>query len=477
MSMMLQPILAIGLIPPQVALLLTICLIIFLFRRDIRERPNVTGALWLPLIWMFIICSRQPSEWLGLFGLNLGGTSLEEGSPFDACVYFSLIAAGTHVLRTRRVQLSEVIRNNQWLAIFFVYCFLAIFWSDYPFVSFKRWIKVIGHPVMTLIILTEADPIEALTTVMKRCAYLVIPISVTFIRYFPEWGRGFDQWTGAAMNTGITANKNSLGCDCLILGFFLFWHFLQARQMERGRARRDEILLVGIFLAAIWWLLSQAQSSTSSVSLVLSASVLWILGLRSINKRLVGTYLILAVVAIAIAQGIFGLYDYVLHFLNKNSTLTDRTLLWSELLKFPINPLFGSGFESFFLGSRSQALAAKLWWAPNEAHNGYLETYLNLGLVGLFLFVGLLAIVYAKARAELFRNFELGRFRLAFLLAIIVYNWTEAAVKNVSPMWFMFYVIGLDYLSEEQAVPEPAFRAEELEDEPKQLLYPERETS
>src|ERR1700730_3601536 len=167
MSMMLQPILAIGLIPPQVALLL---------RRDIRERPNVTGALWLPLIWMFIICSRQPSEWLGLFGLRLGAKSLEEGSPFDACVYFSLIAAGIYVLNKRQVQLAEIVRNNQWLTIFFIYCFLAILWSDFPFVSFKRWIKVLGHPVMVLILFTEPDPAEALIRLMKRCAYIIVPV-------------------------------------------------------------------------------------------------------------------------------------------------------------------------------------------------------------------------------------------------------------------------------------------------------------
>jgi exopolysaccharide production protein ExoQ len=441
--------LAVGFIPPQVALFLTVCLIIFLFRRDIRQRPNVTGALWLPLVWMFIICSRQPSEWLSLFGLNFGGKSLEEGSPFDACIYFSLIAAGTYVLHTRRVQLSEIIRNNQWLTIFFVYCFFAIFWSDFPFVSFKRWIKVLGHPIMALIVLTEPDPIEGLTTLTKRCAYVIVPLSIVFIKYFPQWGRGFEPWSGASMSTGVTTEKNALGCDCLILGFFFFWHFLQVKQMERGRARRDEILLTAAFLAGIWWLLWLARSSTSSVSLVLSASILWILGLRSINKRLVGTYLVLAVIAIAIAQGVFGVYEHFLHFLNKNPTLTDRTLLWHELLKFDINPLLGTGFESFFLGQRLRALQAKLWWAPNEAHNGYLETYLNLGWIGLFLFVGLLAVIYAKARATLFENFEIGRFRFALLFAIIAYNWTEAAVKNISPMWFLLYLIAMDYPTHE----------------------------
>jgi exopolysaccharide production protein ExoQ len=77
----------------------------------------------------------------------------------------------------------EIVRNNQWLAIFFVYCFLAIFWSDFPFVAFKRWMKVLGHPIMALIVLTKPDPGEALTRLMKRCAYVIVPVSLLFIKY------------------------------------------------------------------------------------------------------------------------------------------------------------------------------------------------------------------------------------------------------------------------------------------------------
>jgi exopolysaccharide production protein ExoQ len=430
---------------PTIASCLTVAFIIFLFRRDFREKPDITGALWLPLIWMLIICSRQPSDWLNTFGLHSGAVTLEEGSPFDAFIYFALIAAGAYVLNKRHVHLSEIIRENRWLTIFFVYCFLAIFWSDFPFVAFKRWIKVLGHPIMALIVLTEPDPVRAVIRLLKRCAYVIVPVSVLFIKYYPELGRAFDPWTGASINMGIATNKNALGADCLILGFFFFWHLLQTWASQRGRSRRNEFFLTAGFLLAIWWLFSMAHSSTSLVCLFVGMLIVAVLGLRFVDKRFIGTYVVIGVLALLAAEWAFGIYASAIQLLGKDPTLTDRTLLWAELLKVDINPLLGTGFESFWLGERLRSFATSRWWAPNQAHNGYLETYLNLGLVGLFLLIGLLIATFWKARQELFTNFQFGRFRLGFLIAVIAYNWTEAAFKNISAIWFIFYIIALDY--------------------------------
>jgi exopolysaccharide production protein ExoQ len=431
--------------PPQVATLLTLGFIVFLFRRDIRERPNVTSALWIPFVWMFLACSRATSEWLNLFGVHLGGGSLEEGSPLDACVYFALIAAGAYVLSKRHIQISEVIRNNQWLTIFFIYCFLAVLWSDFPLVAFKRWIKILGHPILALVLLTEPDPEEALKRLMKRCAYIVVPVSILFIKYYPQWGRGFSDWTGEGFNTGITVNKNALGADCLILGFFFFWQLVQTWRTERCKARRNELVLVLGFLVMIWWLLSRAQSSTSLVSLLLGVLVVTFVGLRSVDRRLIGTYLVVAVIVCVVAQWMFDAWAQFLHFLGKNETLTDRTEVWHDVLQIHINPLLGAGFESFWLGDRLKIMWEKWAFHPNQAHNGYLETYLNLGLIGLAILVGVLLAAYRKARAELLQNFELGRFRLGFVIAVIAYNWTEASFKAVSAIWFVFYLVAMDY--------------------------------
>src|SRR5262249_333074 len=140
-------------LPPSIAAFLTIAFIIFLFRRDIREKPAVSGALWLPFIWLVIGCSRSLSAWLNIFGLPVSGAaSVEEGSPLDACFYFALIITGACVLNKRQVRLAEIVQNNGWLIAFFLYCFISIAWSDFPFVAFKRWIKILGHPIMVLIV-------------------------------------------------------------------------------------------------------------------------------------------------------------------------------------------------------------------------------------------------------------------------------------------------------------------------------------
>jgi exopolysaccharide production protein ExoQ len=459
--------------PPILASVLTWAFIIYLFRRDFREKPNVTGALWVPLLWMLVICTRAVSEWLSLFGVHLGGISLEEGSPLDASVYYGLIAAGIYVLHKRQVNLAEFFHDNKWLTVFLLYCFLAILWSDFPFVAFKRWTKVIGHPIMVLILFTEPDPMEALTRLMKRCAYVIVPVSILFIKYYPEWGRGFSFWTGQAYNMGITSNKNMLGCDCLILGFFFFWHLLQTWKTERGNARRNELLLIAGFLAAIWWLLSMAQSSTSLMSILLGVLTVVLLGLRFVNRRLVGTYVVVAVLTITVAESTFGVFDYVLAFLNRDSTLTERTDLWHSLFKVKINPILGTGYESFWLGERREKLWIEHPWQPNEAHNGYLETYLTLGLIGLFLLLGLILATFWKARRDLLRDFEWGRFRLGFLVAAVAYNWTEAGFKGLHPVWFVFYIIAVDYqrpqFAENENLPQDAGLEEDRE-----LAYPER---
>jgi O-antigen ligase len=312
-------------------------------------------------------------------------------------------------------------------------------------VAFKRWVKILGHPIMTLIVLTEPDPEEALTHLMKRCAYVIVPVSILFIKFYPELGCNYDPWTGGRMINGVAENKNILGADCMILGFFFFWHLLQTWRTARNSWRRNELRLIAGFAIGIWWLLSGAHCATASISLLIGALIVMFVGMRSINKNFIGTYLLAALVFVAAAQLAFGILGGLSESLGRDSSLTGRTKLWTRLLAIDINPILGTGFESFWLGKRPQQLEGLFWFIPNEAHNGYLETYLTLGLIGLFILIALFIATFWKIRSGLWRDFEWSRFRLGFLGVVVLYNWTEAPFKTVSATFFLLNIIAMDY--------------------------------
>jgi O-antigen ligase len=100
--------------------------------------------------------------------------------------------------------------------------------------------------------------------------------------------------------------------------------------------------------------------------------------------------------------------------------------------------LFGTGFESFWLGERIEQFWRSYWWHPNQAHNGYLEIFLNLGWVG----VALLAAVMAGAARNIWRTFgrnqEAARLSLTLLVVATLYNMTEAAFKSFHLVWIAF---------------------------------------
>jgi exopolysaccharide production protein ExoQ len=437
--------------PPQLALLLTAGFIAALFVRDSRLGYRTTSALWIPLGWMLITGSRFVSEWL-----NPGATGsyrmLADGSPVDRAFFLGLIAAGAVVLWHRRLKVLDVALQHGWLLALLAYSLVAVLWSDFPFVALKRWIKILGHPIMALIIFTEPDPRAALHRVMMRASFILVPLSVTLIKYFPNIGRSFEWWTGAAMNTGVTTNKNALGYVCLVLGLYLAWHLKDYLSQSRAVRERRDVAAAALLLGLVWYLLVLADSKTSLMCLLVGIAAMFAASVLP-AKRL-GTYFVVGAGTYMLLDSTVGIYATVVQLLGRNMTLTDRTDLWNAVLAVPINPLVGAGFESFWLGERLLYMRSLFAFGPNQAHNGYIETYLNLGWIGVVLLIGLIVATFMNAKrfADIDRQFS--HFRIALLGAIVLYNYTEATFKAVHFVWFAFYLIATDYTVVQAALPQ-----------------------
>jgi O-antigen ligase len=376
------------------------------------------------------------------------GASYEEGTPLDAGFFLVLIVLGIRTLARRGVWTASLVRENRWIFLFLAYCFAAILWSDFPFVAFKRWIKVLGHPVMALVILTDPRPTEALRLVLLRCSAIMLPLSVLFVKYLPQYSRMYDPWTGQPQYCGINLNKNELGYCCMAFGLYLVWNLTICYQIKDPKQRREELLVSAILLLMAAWLLKLAQSTTSLITLLTGSVIVTSLRTNLIPKRFFGTFVVSAIILAATAELTIGVYRPLVELFGKDVTLTDRTLVWSDVISMVEWPLVGTGFESFWLGSRLDSLWEKWWWKPNQAHNGYIEVYLNLGIIGLVLLAGMLLSTFRRISALLSYDLDFARLRMAFLFAIVLYNFTEASFKALHILWTIFYLVALRLPSE-----------------------------
>jgi exopolysaccharide production protein ExoQ len=431
---------------PSIATVVYGCVILGLFWLDRDHKARTSVALWIPVGWLAIAGSRSVSQWLEL-NPTYSPDQLLEGSPIDRLVYTGLLAAGLIVLICRRRQVGRFLRSNGPILLFFLYCAVSLFWSDYPGVAFKRWTKALGDLVMVLIVLTDPERLAAVKRLLARLAYVLIPLSILFIKYYPGLGMAYNEWTGERIYIGVTANKNTLGAICLCLGLGALWRFVAAYKDQEVTGRIRQMIASGIFLVMVLRLFQLMNSMTSLSCFVMASILLLAANFRAVIRRPAVVHLLVAsMLAVSVSVLFLGVSPDALLAMGRNSTLTDRTKLWAELLRLVRNPMFGTGFESFWLGPRLEEIWRLNPWRPNEAHNGYLEVFLNLGWVG----VALLLVVIAAGYRTVFRawrsNVPTGSLFLAYFFVGLTYNFTEAAFfRMLAPAWlFLLFAIVSD---------------------------------
>ena len=429
---------------PEIARLLIVTFILGTLAIDARRKPSVSFALWLPLIWLAVIASRPLTEWIHP-SIGILGAHAEEGSPIDRAILSLLIVTGTFVLISRRLKWARWMKENRWVFILFAYCGVSIVWSDFPGIAFRRWVRALGSLTMILVVLSDEDPIAAAAALVRRCAYILIPVSFLFVKYFRNLAVNYNPWTGEEYLVGVTTDKNALGRLCLVSAVFVLWDLMRKKPLDDERLVRRAGTLIGIIvLAMTLWLLHESKSATSLASFIAGATVMFGLGLPFFrrNARHIGKFIVASALTVLILAVPLNLMEVVVTSLGRDMTFTDRTFIWHDLLELHTNPVVGVGYDSFWLGDRLDAFIAK--HQVYEAHNGYLEAYLELGFVGLFLLGALVFSVYQKGRRSLLGEFDYGRLRLVMVMLFLMYNATEASYKATTLMFFVLLLVSMD---------------------------------
>jgi O-antigen ligase len=387
--------------------------------------------------------SRPITYWFDAAGGGELQSSLD-GSPIERNILICLIATGLAALLARRVNWPAVFSEYKVVWLFYVYAFLSALWSPYPVVTAKRVIRELGDVVMILMILTAPNSLDAMKRVFMRCIVVLVPLSVLFIKYYPAIGRYQNRWTYKTMYSGVTTNKNSLGLLAMVGGLLLLSHLAESGEYrKRWRGLASVWPEVGVLLLCLW-IINLADSATALVSFILG--VLVFIASRTIcaGASVKATVWGVAAVVLAgvVALSVSGLREVFTQGVGRRSDLTDRTAIWAAALALPTNPIVGAGFSSVWLTPEGLALSKEQGFL-SHSHNGYLETYLNGGVIGLALLIGILLLAAVQAGRHLSAKTPAGSFYIAFLLAGIVYNFTEVTFNYGNAVGLLLWLIAL----------------------------------
>jgi len=413
-----------------------------LFYLDRDKAVQTSKALWLAVAWVWILGSRSISTWLQVNPAN------KNDSPIDELIAAVLILCGILVLCMRSQAVRSALKSGWPIAVYFAYCLLSAFWSDFPGQGLKRWVRAIGDLLMVLIIATDAQPVAALKRFFSRVGFVLLPASILTLKYYPLLSHGYDDW-GLQMNTGVTTNKNMLGVSAFVLTLGAAWQVLRLLTIKDQANRGRHLLAQGTLLCFGISLLFSAHSATSGACFAIGVTLLILTSFPVFRRRpgmvhaLISCILVLGGLVV-----LLGGQGAAAKAVGRNADLTGRTEIWALLVPMVPNPVLGAGFENFWFGPRLGKLrhtVASLTENPddegsnrgiNEAHNGYLEVYLNLGLIGLAL-IGLIFIRGYSNAVSLFRHDPtIGCLSLACILTAAIYNVTEAGFRLSHPMWF-----------------------------------------
>jgi O-antigen ligase len=243
---------------------------------------------------------------------------------------------------------------------------------------------------------------------------------------------------------GPFSHKNILS-RFMVLGAVVYYlRSLDARAARRWGLRFGIAACVAVVILA--------RSATALV--VLSALALAVVplsrlaGARPSYRLLVPAITVAALLATGL--GAWALENRAIIFatLGRDETLTGRTLLWSGAIELARQrPWLGYGYGGFWSGE--SGAGGTLWrivqWDPTHAHNGLLDVWLDLGLVGVVVFAtGAVALwLRALGRAGLDAS-PAGRWPLLFLSYILAYSLTESdLLRHNGLLWALFVATAL----------------------------------
>ncbi|HEU0257572.1 MAG TPA: O-antigen ligase family protein [Microbacteriaceae bacterium] len=304
--------------------------------------------------------------------------------------------------RRRRVSLPPV-----WLGLFLVLIIASVGWSDYRAVTVLADIAQLSTTAVGAFLalaLSWAELVRALANALRWIVglsllfELVVSLLVRhqILPFWTNYGPGPHPeafyWSRNVLLhggriQGIVGNSNILGM-CALLAVIVF-----GAQLADGAVRRMRGVS-WLVAAALCVVLTRSSTVVAAAFVVLLAFVfaVWCRHRPEEHRRRV--YVTAAASAVAAILAVLALRGPLLALLGKTDTLTGRTVIWHSVAQLARQrPAFGWGWTSYWAPwvKPFKGLAVQDGVEYLQAHDAWLDVWMQVGIVGLVIFAALCA--------------------------------------------------------------------------------------
>ena len=240
-------------------------------------------------------------------------------------VFGTLFICSIFLLILKRRELHELIGKEKFFTIFLVWCLVTVLWSNYTFVSFKRYIQYLTTVTVFLSVLLHVKDTRRILNVFKIILGGYLIVALLTILTIPGAKDRHGIWRG------IAAHKNTLGQTSL-LALIFFTAIVNLKQSLKSKTVIIFFIMIGLVL------LFGSKSSTSiftaliifTLSLTFMLDILFEpIGIRkTVSLLSVFVFGFLFVLIILIVPEII---EAVVGRAGKDLTFTGRVDLWLDV--------------------------------------------------------------------------------------------------------------------------------------------------
>ncbi len=336
------------------------------------------------------------------------------------------------LLRWRKVL--YIINKNRWITTLIAIAACSVFWSYLPSKTISRGIAIVGTSLFGLYLASRYSMKQQLKLFgLMYC--ISVFISFAFIVALPKYGVMAGLHEGKWR--GIYTHKNVLG-KVMSPGVIIFMLLAISANTKRW-------FFGFLFLLSLVLLIRSGSTSSLLNTITLIAAVFAYRIFRLRDEWMVPSFIAITAISGSLSILLSKGSELFLTALGKDTTLTGRGDMWPYIFEMIWqSPWLGYGYGAFWFGAETPSFY--IWqatgWTPPNSHNGFLDLWLNLGLLGLALFAFEFFVITLPKTLIWVRQSRTseGFWPLLYVTYLILSNLSESTLMIQNDIFWVFYV-------------------------------------